>query len=174
MEEYTAVHDRVLAIFEQHRARPGSAFDEDNFLCYLLPERQLPSNSFAGLRRLNRFIDAVQLENAVCFSLKDREANYSLDAFVARVVELRRSRRSSQASLRNQERHGFGWHAVLIINLLAVSVCAVAIRYAAPLGWLLVAALLLVNINVVRLYARQRTYMKLLRSRIEGTHRDAA
>src|SRR5262245_36245708 len=79
---------RILTLFEQHRARPGTPYDESHFLDFLLPDPQRKHavhGSFRGLRRYNAFIDDVQLEFAICFSLKDRETDFSVDRFVARV-----------------------------------------------------------------------------------------
>lgn len=175
--ESVAERTRVLELFEQCRAAPGTQFDEAHFLDYLLPNpkgRHAVYNSFSGLRRFNRFIDAVQLEYSICFSLKDREANYSVDAFVDRLVELRRSRRSSLASLRNQERHGFGWGAVVILNFLALAVCTLAYRYVPLLGALLLGGLAVVDVRVLRFYLRERSYAKRLRTQIEATSQNDA
>ncbi len=165
----------VLDLFERHRAVPGAPFEEETFLCYLLPKPNLPSYSFAGLRRFNRFIDAVQLKCSVCFSLEDRESNYSLDRFVGRIVDLRRSKRSSLASLRNQERHGFGWQVVVIFNFLAALLCTFAFRHIPSAGWLLLMLIAVANVLVTRFYFQQRKYMRRLRNQIEGdVEHDAA
>jgi len=91
-ESSAASHrDRILAIFERHRATPGTAFPEERFLNHLMADPKGPEavrNSFSGLRRFNAFIDEVQLEFGVCFSMKDLEASYSLPRFEARVREL--------------------------------------------------------------------------------------
>jgi hypothetical protein len=169
------IRKAVLELFERHRAVRGAPFEDETFLCYLLPKPNFPSNSFAGLRRFNRFIDAVQLKYSVCFSLKDREANYSLDRFVSRIVDLRRSKRSSLASLRNQERHGFGWQVVVVFNFLAALLCIFAFRHMPSAGWLLLMLIAVANAFVTRFYFQQRKYMKHLRNQIESAvEQDAA
>ncbi|MBU0751118.1 MAG: hypothetical protein KJ696_03075 [Gammaproteobacteria bacterium] len=119
----------MIELFEKHRAAPGAPYDEARFLDFLLSAPKTDRavyNSFRGLRRFNAFIDDVQYEFAVCFSLKDREAHYSLAKFVDRVLELERSRRGSLASLRNQIRAGAGWQVLVFANLLLLI----------PAGWL--------------------------------------
>src|SRR5688572_14968620 len=112
---------RVVELFESHRERPGTPFDATHFLDFLLAEpkgKGAVRNSFGGLRRFNAFIDAVQLEFAVYFSIKDRESNHSVDGFAARVEELMASPASSLASLRNQVQRGFGVQVWGVANVV--------------------------------------------------------
>jgi hypothetical protein len=117
--------EKVVALFERHRATPGTPDEADHFLDILLakPRRKRATyNSFRGLRRFNAFIDEVQLEFGICFSLKDREANYSLDRFVERVVTLERSRRPRWHRWGTRWRQGPGgprcsWRASLFSSL---------------------------------------------------------
>ncbi len=70
---------RIIQLFEKHRAAPGAPYDEGHFLDFLLrdPKKERAVyNSFSGLRRFNAFLDEVQYELGVCFSLDDRDANY--------------------------------------------------------------------------------------------------
>jgi hypothetical protein len=86
-----AIRSRILELFEEYRAVPGAPFDESHFLDFLLAEpkkREAVRNSFRGLRRFNAFIERVQYEFAICFSLADVEANYSLEKFAERVTQL--------------------------------------------------------------------------------------
>jgi hypothetical protein len=108
---------KVIELFEKYRAAPGEPYDESHFLDYLLRSPAKPRavyDSFGGLRRFNAFIDDVQMEFAICLSLQDRDANYSLAKFLQRVAELEKSPRGSLASLANQEKAGAGWQFVVI------------------------------------------------------------
>jgi hypothetical protein len=78
-----SLRDRVVAIFEKHRIAPETPYEKDHVLDFLLPHREKTSalyDSFRGLRRFNAFIDEIQDEFAICFSMKDRDANYSKDS----------------------------------------------------------------------------------------------
>ena len=94
---HDATTARVLELFERHRATPGAPYDPARFLDHLLAEPRKPRavhDSFRGKWRFHAFLDDVQMEFAVCFNNKDRESDPSLEGFVARLEELRGSRRS--------------------------------------------------------------------------------
>lgn len=167
--------ERVLGHFERCRATPGAPFPEANFLDHLVPTpsgERAAYNSFSGLRRLNRFIDAVQLDFGICLSLKDRDANYSLAAFLDRVETLKNSRRSSLASLRNRQQHRFGWPAVIFGNLLAFPLGMLAWRLVPALGAMVALACLVATGLAVRLYVLDRRYLQRLAARIDSAARD--
>jgi hypothetical protein len=131
-------------------------------------------NSFSGLWRLNGFIDATQLEFSICFSVKDRDANYSLDDVVMRVGVLPNSKRSSLTSLRNQKKWGFGWHSVFLIDLLLVAACFGAMRLSTWLAVSLVVFTAGINLAVVRLYFRGRMNDKRLLNQLQSVPEKAS
>ena len=162
--------DRILAIFERHRATPGTAFPEERFLNHLMADpkgREAVRNSFSGLRRFNAFIDEVQLEFGVCFSMKDLEANYSLPRFEARVRELERSPRGSLASLENQVRAGPGWGVLVIVDVLLV-IAAISLRGSVPLLSAIGAIACAANAGFLEFYRRGRKYQHRLSDRIRS------
>ena len=157
------VREPVLALFKRHRARPGSPFDEEHFLDFLLANSKqvgAVKNSFRGLRRFNAFIDATQLEFVVFFSIKDREANYSLNAFVKRVEFLTTSKRSSLTSLRNYARYPFGWHVVILFDVVAIGVCWTVARHSQTVALILALVALLVNAALARLFLYEQAYVR--------------
>jgi hypothetical protein len=168
--------NRVLAHFERCRAVAGAPFEEGRFLDFLLASPsgdRAAYNSFAGLRRLNRFIEAVQLEFSVCFSMDDRDKNYGLEPLIARIRKLEASKQSSLASLRNREKHRFGWFAVIFGNLLAFPIWMLAFKWHAALGSLVVAACAVATGLAVRLYVHDKRYLRRLRAQIERAGPDS-
>lgn len=166
-----AHRDTVVALFEKHRATPGAPFDEAHFLDFLVAHpkgKGAVRNSFRGLRRFNAFLDDVQYHFAICFSIKDREANYALDRFVERVKELETSRRSSLASLKNQIKAGPGWMAVFVADFVLVVVAAVASRIGVWALTAVVAVAILLNGAFLKFAAREKRYHARLLARIEG------
>jgi hypothetical protein len=160
---------KVVELFEKHRATAGAPYDEQHFLDFLLPspgQARAVYNSFRGLRRFNAFIDEVQLEFAICFSLKDRDASYSLPRFVDRVIELERSRRASLASLKNQATAGAGWQILVVADILLLIVAA-WLRTPWAIATLLVIALA-ANAAFVSFVRKQRAYLARLRDRIQS------
>jgi hypothetical protein len=162
--------DKVLAIFEKHRFAPGAPYDDGYFLDFLLPDPKKKGalyDSFRGLRRFNAFLDEVQYEFAICFSMEDRDANYSLDRFVDRVKELEKSRRSSLASLKNQMRAGVGVNAIFFANFPLVIIAIFARNNLWAVAVLVVVAAI-INVWFVRFSVRARAYHARLLSKIQG------
>ena len=167
---HSAHRTKIIELFERHRATPGARYDEQHFLDFLLPspgQAGAVYNSFRGLRRFNAFVDDVQLEFAICFSLKDRDANYSLSKFVDRVVELESSRRGSLKSLKNQMRAGAGWPVVIVANFLLL-IIGVWLRTDAWAIAILFGLALVLNGTFVRFAQREKAYLAQLRAKIEN------
>jgi hypothetical protein len=169
MEVPAADRQSVLQIFERHRASPGAVYDESHFLDYLIVDPKHVGairNSFQGLRRYNAFIQETQLQYSVCFSRADFNANYSVDAFGSRINKLQSSPRGSIASLRNQRRAGFGWHAVVLSNLLGLSLAAWLFSTVPAACYALVLLIVIADTLGVRAFVRWRSYSRLLMSQL--------
>jgi hypothetical protein len=168
---HDATTARVLELFERHRATPGAPYDPARFLDHLLAEPRKPRavhDSFRGKWRFHAFLDDVQMEFAVCFNNKDRDSDPSLERFVARLEELRASRRSTLASLRYQQALPFGWAPVVVVNLFGFAAASVAFALWRPLAIAVVAAVLLADAWVARWWWRQRAYLERLAARLEA------
>jgi hypothetical protein len=166
------VKEKTIALFELHRETPGLPFDAEHFLDFLLADPKADRavyNSFSGLRRFNTFIDALQLECAVCFSERDRDANYSLDEFVARVEQLQRSPRGSLASLGNRTKGGPDVNFLIIANLLLAAV-AVALRQSAWGFYVPLVLMAAFDIWYANFHFKSRRYLVELRQRIGAMH----
>lgn len=167
----TSHRTKVIELFEKHRATPGAPCDEQHFLDFLLPspkKERAVYNSFRGLRRFNAFVDEVQLVFGICFSLKDRDANYSLIRFVDRVIELETSPRGSLISLKNPVRAGPGWHALVVANVILLMIGA-WLREATWAITAVIAVAAFMNFWFFRFAQRARAYHERLRARIEGS-----
>lgn len=167
-----SVRQRILELFEKHRATPGAPFEEAHFLDFLLPDPQQKRavyNSFRGLRRLNALLDELQEEFTICLSIADRTDNLSLTKLVDRVQQLEKSPRGSLASLNNRVAAGPGWKVLFVADLL-IAVLVMAVRHW-PIGLGLVAGLaLLVNGAFLRMHFRDRAYHARLKQKIESLH----
>jgi hypothetical protein len=165
------VREEILTIFERHRQTPGAALDESHFSDYLLADpkgNRSVHNSFRGLRRYNAFIEEVQMHFAIYLSIKDWEANYSLERFVQRVSELQFSRRSSLASFRSHVRRGFGWNTVVVLSLIAATASYGAWQYSRVASSLLLLALVAGNAWALRSYFHWRSYHQALELRLQA------
>jgi hypothetical protein len=164
-----STRDRILELFEKHRVTPGAQYDDDHFLDFLLEspkQKRVVYNSFRGLRRFNAFLDEVQYEFAVCFSMKDRDANYPVDKFVNRVQELQKSRRSSLKSLNNQFKAGAGWQVLVVADFI-IFIVAVWLQNSLWAMFLVVALAIVINLWFILFAKRSKVYLVRLRDRIE-------
>jgi len=167
----TSTHKKIVELFEKHRATPGASYDDTHFADFLLanPKRKgAVFNSFRGLRRFNAFVDEVQYEFSICLSLKDREANYPLEKFVSRVLELQKSRRGSLKSLDKQAKAGPGWQVLLLADFILL----IAAFWFRNTSWAIAGfAGIAVFLNAWFFWFawRSRAYLAALRIRIEGS-----
>lgn len=163
-----AVSTKVLELFEKHRKTPGAEFDESRIFDFLQKRPKAKGafrNSFSGLRRFNAFWDDVQMEFGVCFSMKDWETNYSLDRFSARIEELRKSMRSSKASLKNRASVRFEWNIFIFGNVMLVAI-ALGLQRIEILSAIIWLGVVLLNYVLVASYLKERKYIKRLEARI--------
>ena len=171
-----SARNRIVALFEKHRATPGAPYDEHHFTEFLQAEpkgRRGVLEGFHALRRFNAFIDDVQYEFAICFSVHDRQANDSLQKFVERVIELGGSPHRSRGSWKNQLTTGAEWAATVLADIVLL-VAAVWLRdHEWALGALGCLAVL-VNAWFVRFAWRATVYFRRLQSRIEAAGRYVA
>jgi len=163
------VGHRIVEIFEKHRATPGAPYDAAHFIDFLVANphgKRDAYDSFRGRSRFIAFIEEVQYEFAVCFSMKDFEANYPLARFISRVEELQRSRRGSLKSLNNQVKADAGWGVLFVADFLLA--CAALGLMNRPYGLAAIVVIaVLVNGWFVRFAWRGRAYLAALRTRIE-------
>lgn len=165
-----ATINTVLELFEKHRKVSGAEFDKEYFFDFLMKGPKGKGafrNSFSGLRRFNAFWDEVQLEFGVCFSIKDRDSDYSLNDFCARIEELQKSKRSSKASLRNRAKYGFEWNIFVFCNVVLIGLAALvnSIYLLASVVWLGIAYL---NYKLVSSHLNEKRYIKALEAKIHN------
>lgn len=164
------VRARIVELFEKHRSTPGQPYDERHFLDFLLAEPKEKGalhNSFRGLHRYGHFVEEIQYEFGVCFSIKDWNATYSLDQFVERLTKLQQSRRGSLRSLQRQIHDGYGWGVVFVVNSLLVMIGYVV----RDISWALATVVIIAvaaDIGFAIHAWRGRSYLLRLRTRIEG------
>jgi hypothetical protein len=165
-----ATRDYVLSTFEKFRALPGTQFEESRFLDFLIAnpaEVGAVRNSFAGLRRFNKFIDSIEVELGICFSQADLERTFSVDAFVERASTLQSSPKGSLASLKNRERAGAGWAPVVLLDLILVAVAA-GLRDTPVIAALLLSAVILISAAFYVYARRNRHHLARLRQQVES------
>ncbi|QPK63947.1 hypothetical protein IVG45_02915 [Methylomonas sp. LL1] len=161
------IREKVLQLYESHREEPGAPYDESHFLDFLLADGATKSvyNSFKGLRRFNAFWDEVQYEYAIFFSIKDRDANYSLERFVQRVEELIEKPSSSLASLRKPMK-GYV-EGIVVVGPLLFWIPALALLNHIVIAAALFSCGAVLLLYFFLIYRRERMYLKRLHQKIK-------
>ncbi|HEX6435190.1 MAG TPA: hypothetical protein VFZ87_13155 [Gemmatimonadales bacterium] len=77
------IRNRLLSLFEQERQSPGAAHDPERLLAFLTdppaPKGGRVADTFAGRRRFVRFMNTIQLEFRICFTLEEWDRGFSLE-----------------------------------------------------------------------------------------------
>lgn len=167
------IRNAVIRLFEDARQVKDAPFEEDRFLAFLTAEPNTEGNrhrdTFSGCGRFSRFIDAVQLERGVCFSNKELDRGYSLDAFVELVAGKVQDRTSSRllAHKRLSEDLNDRWMKSIIWSVLAALPLVAPIpfvggwaRYALGAAW--VCAAVAIYVYHQRRVAYARTLIEVI------------
>ena len=85
------IRNKILYIFNKKREKANAKFDESHFLDYLtFPPKNKGQikNSFKGVRKYYRFMDNLEIEFSICFTLSDLDnPYYSVDELTKKVEE---------------------------------------------------------------------------------------
>jgi len=163
-----AIRDKVHEIFQEHRQDSNLPFKEEYFLDFLLAKEIKAGsirNSFRGLARYNRFIEAIQLEFGICLKVEGKQKSYALDEFVERVEEMRANPKSSKAAMRYLLRRPFEWKLFLFLN--AFLILAASFFYGIPFLFIIILMLLmLTNGILINIYLRDKRFAKNLAEKV--------
>lgn len=121
------IKDKILEQFSKARQNPNAYFAESHFLDYLTsPEHRKDSvkNSFKGVRAYYRFMNLLELEFGICFTLPDLHKYYSAEGLTKKVIE-RISKKSGNLMIlkqRNSENERYFFEIGLISILIGLYV----------------------------------------------------
>lgn len=98
------IREQIKSAFEAARQKPGSQYDENELVWHLVSPPNGSNgihNTFRGKRLLARFLNRLESDFTICFSLKDWESLRTLSQIEERVSYLLNTPKSSLASIRN-------------------------------------------------------------------------
>lgn len=84
------IKEKILEIFKEERQKPDAHFEESYFLDFLtFPPHQKDNikNSFKGVKKYYQFMNRLELEFEICFTLSDLDRGYSVDKITQKVIE---------------------------------------------------------------------------------------
>lgn len=121
----TDIKDAILRIFNEERQKPNADFSGSHFLDFLTfpaHSKNTIKNSFRGVRRYYRFMNKLELEFGICFTLPDLDKYYSIDGIIKKVVERMNKRRGNLMILkrRNEEKERYGFELIMSILLIII------------------------------------------------------
>ena len=116
------VKNKILEIFNSERSNYSAEFDESHFMDFLTNpahEKNTIKNSFKGVRKYYRFMDKLELEFGICFSLSDLDNYYSVDKLAKKVLERIKKGKGNKMILqrRNEEKEKYIFESILLIIL---------------------------------------------------------
>lgn len=119
------IKETILKIFKEEKQKPDADFSESHFLDFLTfpaHSKNTIKNSFKGVRRYYRFMDKLELEFGICFSLPDLDKYYSIDSITNKVTERINKRRGNLMILkrRNEEKEKYSFEIILTIILIVI------------------------------------------------------
>ncbi|CAL2076329.1 hypothetical protein [Tenacibaculum sp. 190524A05c] len=116
------VRNKILEIFKKERNNSSAQFNESHFMDFLTTpayEKNTIKNSFRGVRKYYRFMDKLELEFGICFSLSDLDKYYSVEKLTKKVLERIKKGKGNKMILqrRNEEKEKYIFELVLLIIL---------------------------------------------------------
>jgi hypothetical protein len=87
----TDLRDRILSIFEKTRQAPGAPFEPERLLAFLTeppaPKGRRVADTFAGRRRFVGFMNAIQRDIGICFTVEEWDRGFGLDDLINIVAK---------------------------------------------------------------------------------------
>ena len=118
------IKEKILRIFNEKREKPNTDFDESHFLDYLtFPAKNKGQikNSFKGVRKYYRFMDSLEIEFSICFTLSDLDNPYYSVAQLTKKIQERISKRKGNLIIIKQrisDKDKYYFELLLILMLL--------------------------------------------------------
>ena len=119
------IKDKILEVFKSQRKNPTAEFDDSHFMDYLTfpahPKNTI-KNSFRGVRKYYRFMDKLELEFGICFSLQDLDKYYSVDQLGKKVFDRIKKGKGNNMILKRrlEEKEKYYFEIALVLILVGV------------------------------------------------------
>ncbi len=116
------IKNKILEIFDSERKNPSADFNESHFMDFLTypahPKNTI-KNSFRGVRKYYRFMDKLELEFGICFSLQDLDKYYSVDQLCKKVLDRIKKGKGNNMILKRrlEEKEKYYFEIALILIL---------------------------------------------------------
>lgn len=163
------IRDILLAEFEAVRETPGTYFNPEKFIHFLIvnPDgKRNVHNSFKGKRYFVRFIKHIETKFGVCFSNSDLETVVGLSKMTERVAYLQNTPKSSLTVIANRLRNPFNPNVAIVIVFLSLPIVYAFYKLLSYVGLVSVGIPVFAIALVVHLHRRDRHHHETLRQQI--------
>lgn len=163
------IRERLLEVFESTRESPGSGFEPESFIHYLITNRDGSlnvRNSFKGKRYFVKFMRRVEITFAVCFSNDDLESLNGITKMTDRVAYLQCTPKSSLTVISNRLKEPFNFNIVIFALVLSFPLGAMLFKLFSYPGLMGLTLPFLLVMLVVYDHRRDRAHLERLRDRI--------
>ncbi|UOE39148.1 hypothetical protein [Chryseobacterium oryzae] len=118
------IGNKILELFNKKREKANTKFDESHFLDYLtFPPKNKGQikNSFKGVRKYYRFMDSLEIEFSICFTLSDLDnPYYSVEQLTKKVQERINKRKGNliiiKQRIAEKDKYYFEFLLILILT----------------------------------------------------------
>lgn len=152
------IKNKILEIFKSERSNPSAEFNESHFMDFLTnpahPKNTI-KNSFKGVRKYYRFMDKLEIEFRICFSLSDLDEYYSINKLTKKVLERIKKSKGNKMILkrRNENKEKYTSEIALIIILIGLF-------YWQGVNWVSITTTILFGIIIYWLLSNKIYYKK--------------
>jgi hypothetical protein len=163
------IRKRLLEVFESMRESPGSDFEPERLIHYLIenPKGNLNvHNSFKGKRYFVKFKQQVETTFAVCFSNNDLETLLGITTMTERVDYLQRTPKSSLTVISNRLREPFNPNMSIFILVIFLPVIGFLFKTFSFFGLVVLALPVLLILLLIRSHHQERIHYQTLRDQI--------
>lgn len=114
---------KILEVFESKRSKQSAYFDETHFMDFLTEpphKKNSIKNSFRGVKKYYRFMDKLELEFGICFTLSDLDKYYSVNSITKKVIERIGKPKGNKMILkrRMEEKENYIIELILFVSLV--------------------------------------------------------
>jgi hypothetical protein len=163
------IRDILVAEFEEVRETPGTPFNPERFIHFLMANpdgKRNVHNSFKGKRYFVEFIKRIETKFGVCFSNNDLETIVGLSKVTERVAYLQGTPKSSLTVIANRLREPFNPNIVIVIMVLSLPIVYGFYKLLSYVGLVSLGIPAFAIALVVHLHRRDRIHYETLRQQI--------
>ncbi|RYJ38540.1 hypothetical protein NU08_2517 [Flavobacterium anhuiense] len=118
------IKEKIIEIFKEERQKPNENFEESHFLDFLtFPPHKKDNikNSFKGVKKYYAFMNRLELEFSICFTLPDLDKMYSIDKITKKVIERIGKRRGNIMIIKQRTQQKETYYIEIFFFILVIA-----------------------------------------------------